>query len=49
VDTASGKSAIELISISKHFGPVMANDEITFDAAFGEVHALGLSPFRYCS
>ena len=40
MESAAGRPAIELIGISKSFGPVMANDEIEFDAAFGEVHAL---------
>lgn len=35
-----GKRAIELIDVSKAFGPVVANDEISIAAAFGEVHAI---------
>ena len=40
MERIAGRPAIELIEISKAFGPVVANDEINFDAAFGEVHAL---------
>ena len=32
--------AIELIDVSKRFGPVTANDHISFDVFAGEVHAL---------
>lgn len=40
VKQADAQPAIELLGVSKHFGPVAANDDITFDARFGEVHAL---------
>jgi general nucleoside transport system ATP-binding protein len=32
--------AIELVDVTKRFGPVVANQDITFDARYGEVHAL---------
>src|SRR5262245_23050333 len=32
--------AIAMRDISKRFGQVIANDHVTFDAAWGEVHAL---------
>ncbi len=38
--SAVSHPAIELSGISKHFGPIAANRDITFDARFGEVHAL---------
>ena len=40
MDTVFGHSAIELIDVSKAFGTVVANKGVTFDARFGEVHAL---------
>ena len=40
VDSSRHPIAIELIGVTKRFGPVVANDDITFDARFGEVHAL---------
>jgi simple sugar transport system ATP-binding protein len=40
VSQVPGSSAIELIDITKRFGSVNANQDITFDARFGEVHAL---------
>ena len=38
--TSKSGPAIELIDVTKRFGPVVANQDITFDARYGEVHAL---------
>ena len=38
--TLENPVAIELIDVTKRFGPVVANQDITFDARYGEVHAL---------
>jgi general nucleoside transport system ATP-binding protein len=40
VDAPRNLSAIELIDVTKRFGAVVANRDITFDARYGEVHAL---------
>jgi general nucleoside transport system ATP-binding protein len=40
VDVPRNLSAIELIEVTKQFGSVIANQDITFDARYGEVHAL---------
>ncbi|MGD9996794.1 MAG: sugar ABC transporter ATP-binding protein [Ilumatobacteraceae bacterium] len=37
---ASGRPALSLHNICKHFGPVRANDDITVDVRAGEIHAL---------
>jgi ABC-type uncharacterized transport system ATPase subunit len=40
IESPPQTAAIELIDVSKRFGTVVANQDITFDARFGEVHAL---------
>ena len=40
VEAPSQTVAIELADVTKRFGPVVANQDITFDAWYGEVHAL---------
>ena len=40
MQTASPPAAIEMREISKRFGPTVANDRVSFDARWGEVHAL---------
>jgi len=40
VDPSRNPVAIELTDVTKRFGPVVANQDITFDARYGEVHAL---------
>ena len=40
VEAPRNPAAIELADVTKRFGPVVANQDITFDARYGEVHAL---------
>ena len=40
VDPSRNPVAIELTDVTKRFGPVVANQDVTFDARYGEVHAL---------
>jgi ABC-type uncharacterized transport system ATPase subunit len=40
IDSPRQTAAIELIDVTKRFGAVVANQDITFKADFGEVHAL---------
>src|SRR5918993_1054327 len=35
-----GTPAVAMRAISKRFGPVLANDQVDFEASWGEVHAL---------
>ncbi|HLL51526.1 MAG TPA: ATP-binding cassette domain-containing protein, partial [Thermomicrobiales bacterium] len=37
---ATSPPAVAMRDISKHFGPVVANDHVDFAASWGEVHAL---------
>ncbi len=39
-DPITHRPAIAMRGISKRFGTVLANDEVSFDASWGEVHAL---------
>src|SRR4051794_8172851 len=37
---ATPSPAVAMRTISKRFGPVVANDQVNFEASWGEVHAL---------